>query len=56
MNGVSPRFVPPKARGNASAIVSEKRTDIADDFTEVPAHHFVLVDSDLSVRMRAVKA
>lgn len=40
---------------HAAMIVSEKLTDIADDFTEVPAHHFVLVDTDLSLKFRAVK-
>jgi len=27
---------------------------VADDFIEVPAHHFVLVDADLIVKVRAV--
>ncbi len=39
---------------HAAMIVSEKLTDIADDFIEVPAHHFVLVHADLGVRVRAV--
>lgn len=42
-------------REHAAMIVSEKLTDVAGDFTEVPARHFVLVDKDLSVRLRAVK-
>ncbi|HQV39298.1 MAG: class II glutamine amidotransferase [Flavobacteriales bacterium] len=39
---------------HAAMIVSEKLTDVADDFIEVPAHHFVLVDADLIVKVRAV--
>ena len=39
---------------HAAMIVSEKLTDIADDFIEVPPHHFVLVDADLTIRLRAV--
>ncbi|MEO7080685.1 MAG: class II glutamine amidotransferase [Flavobacteriales bacterium] len=39
---------------HAAMIVSEKLTDIADDFIEVPAHHFVMVDTDLTVKVRAV--
>ncbi len=38
---------------HAAMIVSEKLTDIADDFIEVPPHHFVLVDADLTIRLRA---
>ena len=41
---------------HAAMIVSEKLTDVADDFIEVPAHHFVLVDADLTVKVRAVVA
>lgn len=41
-------------KDHATMIVSEKLTDIADDFIEVPAHHFVLVDMDLTVKLRAV--
>ena len=40
---------------HAALIVSEKLTDVAGDFTEVPARHFVLVDENLGVRMRAVR-
>ncbi|MGB3870329.1 MAG: class II glutamine amidotransferase [Flavobacteriales bacterium] len=40
---------------HAAMIVSEKLTDIADDFIEVPPHHFVLVDADLTVKLRAVQ-
>lgn len=40
---------------HAAMIVSEKLTDVAGDFMEVPPHHFILVDADLAVRMRAVK-
>ena len=39
---------------HAAMIVSEKLTDIADDFIEVPAHHFVMVDVDLGVKVREV--
>ncbi|MBS1937653.1 MAG: class II glutamine amidotransferase [Bacteroidetes bacterium] len=40
---------------HAVLIVSEKLTDVAGDFTEVPPQHFVLVDQDLTVSLRAVK-
>ncbi len=50
------RMVPGLAKHeHASLIVSEKLTDVAGDFTEVPAQHFVLVDENLDVRMRAVR-
>ncbi|MBP9160644.1 MAG: hypothetical protein KBF49_07330, partial [Flavobacteriales bacterium] len=39
---------------HAAMIVSEKLTDIADDFIEVPAQHFVFVGADLAVKLRAV--
>ncbi|HRO40186.1 MAG TPA: class II glutamine amidotransferase [Flavobacteriales bacterium] len=39
----------------AALIVSEKLTDVADDFIEVPPQHFVLVNEDLSVKVRKVK-
>jgi predicted glutamine amidotransferase len=41
---------------HAAMIVSEKLTDIADDFVEVPPHHYVLVDADLRVTLRASQA
>ena len=41
---------------NAVMIVSEKLTDIADDFVEVPPHHYVLVDEGLAVTFRASQA
>jgi predicted glutamine amidotransferase len=40
---------------HAAMIVSEKLTDIADDFTAVPEHHFVLVDAERNVSFRPVK-
>lgn len=40
---------------HTAMIVSEKLTDVEGDFTEVPPHHFVLVDADLQVRLRPVK-
>lgn len=43
-------------REHAALIVSERLTDVADDFTPVPAQHFVLVDKDLSVKLRQAKA
>lgn len=41
---------------HAVLVVSEKLTDVAGDFTEVPPQHFVLVEADLSVRLRPVQA
>ena len=41
---------------HAAMIVSEKLTDIADDFIEVTAQHFVLIAADLVVGLRAVNA
>jgi predicted glutamine amidotransferase len=40
---------------HAAMIVSEKLTDIADDFTAEPEHHFVLVDAERNVSFRPVK-
>lgn len=42
-------------REHAVLIVSERLTDLTQDFIAVPPHHFVLVDTDLSMRMRPVK-
>ena len=41
-------------REHAVMIVSEKLTDVADDFIAVPPHHFVLMDVDLTVKVREV--
>lgn len=40
---------------HAVLIVSEKLTDIVGDFIPVPERHFVLVGTDLSVKLRPVK-
>ncbi len=42
-------------REHAVMIVSEKLTEVAGDFTEVPPQHFVLVDHDLMVQLRPLR-
>lgn len=46
----------PEERDQAVLIVSEKLTDIAKDWKEVPNNHFVIVDQTLEVKVRPIKA
>ena len=49
------RMVPAKDGEHSVLVVSEKLTDLRDDFRPVPKNHMVLVDRDRSVKLREIK-
>ena len=53
-DGIS-QMVAPKDDDQAVLVVSEKLTE-AEHWTAIPANHFVVVDQELNVRVRAIKA
>lgn len=52
-DGIS-QMVAPKDDDEAVLVVSEKLTE-AEHWTAIPANHFIVVDQDLNVRVRAIK-
>ena len=53
-DGIS-QMVAPEDNDHAVLVVSEKLTD-AKDWTLIPANHFVVVDPELNVKIRPIKA
>ncbi len=47
-------MVPSEGKDKSVMIVSEKLTDIAEDFRPIPANHMVLVYKDLSIKLRKI--
>ena len=50
------RMLNPEEQDQAVLVVSEKLTDIATDWKEVPKNHFVIVDQVLNVRIKPIEA
>lgn len=48
------QMMPPQKGENSVMIVSEKLTDLVEDWREIPANYMVLVYKDLSVKLRKV--
>ena len=53
-DGIS-QMVAPEDNDHAVLVVSEKLTD-DKDWTLIPANHFVIVDPELNVKIRPIKA
>ena len=46
----------PDEKDEAVLIVSEKLTDVKQDWKEIPGNHFVIVDQSLKVEIKPIKA
>jgi glutamine amidotransferase len=49
------RMLNPEEQDQAVLIVSEKLTDVSNDWKEVPKNHFVIVDQTLNVRLKPIE-